>query len=120
MGTENHHKVEVYTPREGENASVNNPSQAQPDAAEQVQLSFFDAVTPAQMNTQQNGSNDEARQDVLDPRTSQGAEEQVSHVEAGATADAEIANGTEEDGARDACRDHRRARTSWPAHARGT
>ncbi len=90
MGTENHHKVEVYTPREGEIASKIIPSEAQPDAAEQVQLSFFDAVTPAEMNTQQNGSNDEARQDVLDPRTSQCAEEQLSHSEM--VAPAEVVN----------------------------
>ena len=73
MGTEKHHENEVYTPREGDFTAKTTPCEAQQDAAEQVQFSLFDAVTPAEMNTQQNGSNPEEREDALDLRASQPA-----------------------------------------------
>ena len=90
MGTEKHHENEVYTRREGDSDGKNLPCEAQQDAAEHVQLSFFDAVTPAEMNTQQNGSNEneEARENALDPRSSQSAEDQAFHAKAAASHDA--------------------------------
>ena len=90
MGTENHNKNEVYTPREGDIADKTTPCEAQQDAAEQVQFSLFDAVTPAEMNTQQNGSNEieGERHDALDPHASQRAEDQAFHTEAAASTDA--------------------------------
>ena len=48
MGTENRDRNEVYTATEGQKECT------QPDA-ENIQLSFFDAVVPAAMNTQNNG-----------------------------------------------------------------
>jgi cytoskeleton protein RodZ len=81
VGTENHNKNQVYTPREGDFAEQTIPGEAQQDAAEQVQFSLFDAVTPAEMNTQQNGSNNEqVREDALDVHASQRAEEQAFHA----------------------------------------
>lgn len=93
MGTENDPKNAVYTPWEGEYAHAIRPGEAQQDAAEQVQLSFFDAVTPAEMNTQQSGSNEEERYEALDPRSSQSApdHDHVLPTEAAAPADDRIA-----------------------------
>jgi len=89
VGTENHNKNEVYTPREGDITSNTTPCEAQQDAAEQVQFSLFDAVTPAEMNTQNNGSNnEEVREDALDAHASQRAEDQAFHAEALASHDA--------------------------------
>jgi cytoskeleton protein RodZ len=99
VGTENRDKNAVYTPREGEIANESTPCEAQQDAAEQVQLSFFDAVTLADMNTQQNGSNEEARQDALDPRATQSAEEQTFHAEAAAPADDVLMEATQPENA---------------------
>lgn len=48
MGTENRDKNEVYTTTEG-------PRDCSQQDAENIQLSFFDAVVPAAMNTQNNG-----------------------------------------------------------------
>ena len=48
MGTENHDRNEVYTATDGQKESTQRD-------AENIQLSFFDAVVPA-MNTQNNGS----------------------------------------------------------------
>jgi len=88
VGTENDNKNEVYTPREGDIADKTIPGEAQQDAAEQVQFSLFDAVTPAEMNTQKNGLNEEAREDALDPRSSHSTENQDFHTEAAASSDA--------------------------------
>jgi len=90
VGTENHNKNEVYTPREGDFVEKNTPGEAQQDAAEQVQFSLFDAVTPAEMNTQNNGSNnEEVREDALDAHASQRAENQVFPAEATADVSAD-------------------------------
>ncbi len=49
MGTENHDRNEVYTATDGQKDCI------QRDADENIQLSLFDAVVPAAMNTQNNG-----------------------------------------------------------------
>ncbi len=90
MGTENESKNAIYTPREGEIANAVEPGEAQQDAAEQVQLSFFDAVTPAEMNTQKSGSNEE-RHDAHDLRSSQSADDHGPAAESAAPADDRLA-----------------------------